>query len=246
MGELTWEEFDDRPDGSVVFLPAGSVEQHGPHLPLLTDVVIAEELAVRMAEAVDGLVAPPIQYGYRSQPQSGGGEAFPGTVGLRGDTVQRLVRDVLGGLVEDGADRVVVVPGHGENEFFVREGIDRCLETHDAGQFMIAAWWDLLPADLRDDVFDDVPGGFPGWPAEHAGVVETSFMLHFRPDLVRDDRINDDGADRAPPYVLKPAPDEFVPDSGTFYRATHATAEIGRRVADAVTEAAAAGVATEW
>ncbi len=64
--------------GTVVFLPLGATEQHGPHLAMSVDVVLPTAVAERVAREIGGLVAPTIPYGYKSQPRSGGGEAFPG------------------------------------------------------------------------------------------------------------------------------------------------------------------------
>ena len=81
MAELTWPEFEQprsRP-ASPVFLPLGATEQHGPHMALNVDVVLPTAVCERVAREVGGIVAPTIPYGYKSQPRSGGGEAFPGT-----------------------------------------------------------------------------------------------------------------------------------------------------------------------
>jgi len=245
MAELTWEEFADRTDDGPVFIPVGSTEQHGPHLPLNVDTVLATEFASRVAECVGGVVAPPLPYGFKSQAGSGGGPAFTGTTNLDGETLRRLVGGVVGDLRADGATEVVAFNGHYENEYFLREAVDIHLEDGD-GEFVIASWWDLLSPDVRDDVFSDVPGGFPGWATEHAGVVETALMLHFRPDLVREDRVVDDGPERSPPYVFKPAGDDQIAESGAYYRATHATPEMGQKVAEDVVETLIEGLEREW
>jgi len=244
--DQTWEEFETGTDSSIVFYPVGSIEQHGPHLPLRTDSIIADEFATRVATQTDGLVAPSFQYGYRSQPKTGGGEDFPGTMGLRAETIQNLIRDTVSSLSRDGVERIVFVPGHGENEFPIREGIDLYLENGGSTEFMIAAWWNLLSDEIKETVFSDIEGGFPGWPAEHAGVIETSLILHFRPELVRRDRISDDQANRSPAYSMKPAPEDFVPDSGSFYKASHASAKIGKRVSENVVETLVHGIKKEW
>lgn len=245
MGELTWEEFVDAVDGGPVFVPVGSTEQHGPHLPLNVDTVLAEEFTSRAADRVDGVVAPPLPYGFKSQAASGGGADFPGTTNLDGETLRRLFGDVIADLVADGASRVVAFNGHYENEYFLREALDLHLEADD-GEFMLASWWDLLSPEVRDEVFADVPRGFPGWATEHAGVVETALMLYFRPNLVREERVVDDGPDRNPPYVFKPAGDDQIAQSGAYYKATYATREMGERVAEDVLDTLVDGIRTEW
>ena len=78
MAELSWPEFSAKmAAGAPVFLAVGATEQHGPHLPLGVDVILPTAIAERVARNVGGIVAPTIPYGYKSQPRSGGGEAFP-------------------------------------------------------------------------------------------------------------------------------------------------------------------------
>ena len=246
MAELTWQEFEDRIDDGPAFVPIGSTEQHGPHLPLSVDTVIASEIAERTAREAGGMVAPPLHYGYKSQPGSGGGPEFVSTTSVHGDTPRRQVGDIVADLSRDGVREFVIVNGHFENEYAVREAIDRHLESGLDGRFVIASWWDLLSTSTREAIFENVPGGFPGWEAEHAGVVETSLMLYLRPDSVNEDAIVDDGPSRNPPYSMKPAPEDTIPHSGVFYKATHATAEVGERGLAEVVEVLANGIEDEW
>jgi len=245
MAELTYEEFESRVTEGPVFLPVGSTEQHGPHLPLNVDTVLATELATRAARQVGGVVAPPLPYGFNSQPDSGGGVDFPGTTSLDGGTLTRLAGDVIGDLVADGGTEIVAVNGHYENEYFLREAIQLHLEDG-RGEFVVASWWDLLSEAVREEVFESVPDGFPGWATEHAGVVETALMLHFRPGLVREDRVVDDGVERPRPYAKYPPEDDQIPDSGVYYRASHATTEMGEVVAEDVIDRLVEGVEAEW
>ena len=245
MADLTWEEFEDRVDDGPVFVPVGSTEQHGPHLPLNVDTVLATEFSERVAERVGGLVAPPLPYGFNSQAGSGGGPDFPGTTNLDGETLRRLFGDVVADLVADGATEIVAFNGHYENEYFLRDAVDLHLDGGE-GEFVIASWWDLLSPDVRDEIFEDVPGGFPGWATEHAGVVETALMMYFRPDLVREDRVVDGGPERSPPYVFKPARDDQIASSGAYYEASHATPEMGERVAADVVETLVEAIEREW
>ena len=96
MDEMTWMEFNARiKEGAVTILPIGACEQHGPHLPLCVDTVLANGFATRLAERINAIVAPTINYGYKSKPLSGGGPLFPGTVDLNGSTLVNLTYDVL-------------------------------------------------------------------------------------------------------------------------------------------------------
>jgi creatinine amidohydrolase len=77
MAEMTWEEVRDAADeGYGLVLPVGSTEQHGPHLPPATDVLLPLAVAKGLATRTRVLIAPPIAYGYQSKPLSGGNKAF--------------------------------------------------------------------------------------------------------------------------------------------------------------------------
>ncbi len=181
-----------------------------------------------MAAELDVLVSPPITYGYRSRPLSDGGEAFPGTVSLSARTLMALVEEVLVGLAASGFRHLVVLNWHYENSNFVYEAAwlarERAASADPRIMIIEAAFSELSP-EVMEFLFG---GEFPGWDVEHAGILETSLMLHLRPDLVSFDRAVDDQARRHPPYDVVPAPTDFVPRSGTLWKATRASAEKGR------------------
>ena len=229
LADLTWPEVDAAAQrGAAVILPVGATEQHGHHLPLCTDATLAERLALDVATELDALVAPPVTYGYRSRPLSGGGEGFPGTVSLSARTLMALVEDVLTGLAASGFRRLVVLNWHYENSNFVYEAAwlaQQLLAAPDLRIMVIEAAFSELSPEVMKLLFDDE---FPGWDVEHAAVLETSLMLHLRPDLVLFDRAIDDQAQRHPPYDVVPIPADFVPRSGTLWKATRASAKKGR------------------
>jgi creatinine amidohydrolase len=227
LAEMTWPEVRaaiERDAG--VLLPVGSTEQHGYHLPLATDAILPTELGCAVAEPLDLVVAPAIDYGYRSRPLSGGGEGFPGTVSLRAQTLMALVEDVLGQLMRHGFRRIVLLNWHYENTNFVYEAAWLAKErTGGDARVMVC---ELPFAHLSPETMQTLfPDGFPGWDVEHASIMETSLMLHLRPDLVHFDRAVDDAAERHPWWDVVPPPDAFVPASGTLWKATQASAEKG-------------------
>jgi len=228
LADLTWPEVRDRAaGGAAVAVPVGSTEQHGYHLPLCTDVVLPEQLALAAAESLDLVVAPPIAYGYRSRPLSGGGERFPGTISVSGRTLMALLEDVLVGLARSGFSRLVVLNWHYENSNFVYEAAWLAHERarSDALRVMVV---EAAFSELSDQVMTTLFGDeFPGWDVEHAAVLETSLMLHLRPDLVRFERAVDDEAARHPSYDVVPPPSDFIPESGALWKATRASAEKG-------------------
>ncbi|NLU81685.1 mycofactocin biosynthesis peptidyl-dipeptidase MftE [Rhodococcus sp. HNM0569] len=153
----TWPELRD--ESPVLAVPVGALEQHGPHLPLDTDTVIADAVA----RSLDGvLVAPPISIG-----ASGEHEGFAGTVSIGADVLERV-------LVEFGrsacrwAGRIVWINGHGGNAHAVVKATT------------------LLRYEGRDVAWH--PCAVPGGDA-HAGRTETSLLLHLSPARVHLDRL---------------------------------------------------------
>ncbi len=159
---------------------------------------------------------------------SGGGQGFAGTTSLRARTLMDLVEDVLRELVRQGFERIVVLNWHMENQNFVYESAYLTLYHHHASRARILvaelAFQDLSP-ETMELLF---PEGFPGWDVEHASIMETSLMLHLKPELVLFDRAVDDAARRHPWYDVVPVPEDFVPASGTLWKATQASADKGR------------------
>jgi creatinine amidohydrolase len=248
MGSLSWIEYRQRLQNpqTIVFIPCGALEQHGPHLPLGTDALLSTAIAQSVAEQVNGIVAPPFSYGYKSQPKSGGGQHFPGTTSLDGNSLSQLLRDVIRELARQGANQLVVVNGHYENQWFLTEGID--LAMRDVGldsplRVIRLEYWDFLTEMTLDKVF---PDGFPGYALEHAAVIETSMMLHYYPNLVRLDLIPDEHAADFPPYDTYPQRPEWVPVSGVLSSAKAASPDKGALMVDQVTESIAIAIKQEF
>lgn len=244
MAELTWPEYAERVRRSIVILPVGSTEQHGPHLPLGTDALQVTEVARRLALRVGALVAPTIPYGYRSAPRSGGGEIFPGTTSLTGETLTLVVRDVLRALVRHGARRIVVLDGHYENNMFLHEAINLALDegAPSALRILKVLWVDPIPAAELERAW---PRGFPGWALEHAAHLETSTILALRPDLVERSAIASPGQVDLPPYDVYPQPVGLVPASGVLSDPSSGSAESGERLISAAVDGLVAVVARE-
>lgn len=247
MSSLSWVEYRDRlQDDLIVLIPCGALEQHGPHLPLGTDALLSAAVAQSVAELVNGIVAPTLSYGYKSQPKSGGGQHFPGTTSLDGNTLSQMIRDVIRELARQGAAKLVIMDGHYENQWFLTEGIDLALRDVGAGsnlQIMRLEYWDFLTESTLTQVF---PDGFPGYALEHAAVIETSLMLHYHPELVRLHLIPDDKPADFPPYDLYPPKLDWVPPSGVLSSAKTANAEKGKLMATQIAAQIAEAIAQEF
>jgi creatinine amidohydrolase len=235
MAELSWPEWQEKIlSGAIIFIPVGATEQHGPHLPLNVDVILPTGVCERVARQVGGLVAPTIQYGYKSMPRSGGGQSFPGTTSLDANTLSLVLRDVIRDLGAHGARRFVLVVGHFENSWPVVEGLDLALrELRRDGISDVTAmkleYWDFVRRETLDKIF---PDGFPGTELEHASLIETSLMLLLRPDLVDESKIPQEGRAAFPPYDIHPPPPGYLRQSGVLADARGATAVIGQWLMD--------------
>lgn len=245
MAEMTWPEFAEQLERDpVVFLPTGMLEQHGPHLPMGVDHLLPTAIARVVAEEVDGIVAPSVNYGYKSMPRSGGGPGFPGSCGLDGATLSAVVRDILRELARHGVRRICVLDGHFENLWFLNEGIDLAMREvgHTGLRVMCLQHWEFLTEETLGRVF---PEGYPGIELEHAAVLETSLMMHFHPELVRADRIPDNAPMDAPPYDVWPADTSRVPETGSLSPAVGASAEKGGLIVEQYRRDMAAAVRRE-
>ena len=226
--EMTWTDIDELVgEDPVAVLPAGSVEQHGPHLPLGTDYFIPVALADRAVQGVPESVAsrlvslPPLTYTHA--PHS---NPWPGTANLDGITLTRVARDLVGELGRQGIRRLAILNGHMESGAFLWEGarLGRC----EGGWVTLINWWDLVPDALVEDLFGDA---WAGWEMEHAALVETALMMALRPDLVREGRTPGEASPLVHPYRSLPPEAQTLPRSGSFAPADGASKEIGERIA---------------
>jgi len=176
LGDATWPEVDsiarrraahDVAPSPILLIPVGSTEQHGPHLPLSTDTIIAEELVGRAVHHTDGLmIGPTISVG-----ASGEHAGFAGTLSVGTAVMTSVVLELVRSA--DWAAGVVLVNGHGGN----RDAIVAAVDTLTSEGRRTLAWWPRWPQRLD------------GGPADlHAGRIETSMMLAIDPGLVRLER----------------------------------------------------------
>jgi len=174
------------PQSQVVLMAVGHTEQHGYHLPLSTDTLIIDAIARGVEEALPDMIlrAPTLPYGvsmHRSQ--------FPGTLSVNGRAWEDFVLESVGWFVERGFDKFYLINGHGGNHSFlvnvVKYAGDRWPHIFCATSFLhlTASGYKEIQR-LRESVF---PGGIG-----HACELETSYILHLRPDLVHMGRAVDE------------------------------------------------------
>jgi creatinine amidohydrolase len=176
-GEYKWTEIEDL-TGRVAVVPLGSLEQHGRHLPLLTDSLIGVELVRRAEQALgDAAVFLPMLWLGASDHH----RRFPGTVSVGVETYTHVVSDVLESLVGSGFRRIFVLNCHGGNKLPGERAIyDVTMHHRDDPTLWLVfgTWYELAgPQIARIDTLDQRR-------VSHASELETSLVLALRGDLV--------------------------------------------------------------
>jgi mycofactocin precursor peptide peptidase len=213
LADVTWSDLPEHP---LVLVPVGSTEQHGPHLPLGTDTLVATAVARELADRHSGLVAPAIQIG-----ASGEHQGFPGVVSIGTPALRMVLVEVVRSL-SLWAGRVVLVNGHGGNVEAVAGATDQLL---DEGHRV--TW---VPCTVAGDA--------------HAGHTETCLLLHLAPWLVRQHRAEPGNtrplAELLPELVTKGV--RQLSPNGVLGDPTGANATEGARLFEQMVEHAHRGV----
>jgi creatinine amidohydrolase len=190
MEEMNWPDIKRAIESgfTTVVVAVGSTEQHGPHLPTMTDARIGEDIAERVARKLGrALLARTIDVGLSEHHM-----AFAGTISFKAETLLLIIRDYAASLVRHGFTRIVFIPMHGGNFPTVRQAIEEARKAHPdvdiTGFTDVAGLLDLLARNSADyGVSVEVAGA-------HAGESETSMMMALEGRLVAVDRF-------APGYI---------------------------------------------
>ncbi len=171
LEEMSWPEIEaGLASSKTVILPVGATEEHGPHLPTITDTLQALEVARSVAARRDVFLAPPIHYGVCRSTRR-----FPGTITVGHDALRGYARDVLLSFAESGLSRVLILTGHagGQHMAALEEACQMAVEERDL-RVSLVSLFDLIDMSAVQTPHDG-----------HAGEVETSLMIAIRPDLVK-------------------------------------------------------------
>jgi len=175
----------------TVIIPYGVLEAHGPHLPLSTDTIQAYDAAKRAAQLTPVFVAAPVPYGIcRSL------AGHPGTIGITGETVRSLTRDIVQSMYDSGWRNFILYSGHASALQMValEEASEALLRTCPQANIALVLEFDVLKSKMAGII--ETPGDM------HAGEIETSRLLTIRPDLVRTDRLPEESYRKSPKPML--------------------------------------------
>jgi creatinine amidohydrolase len=179
LANLTKDEYAEAMrQGRWIFVPFGTVEQHGPHLPLGADLYYAEHICSAVAEQLNGLVAPALPYGVcRSM------RHFPGTISISPATLTGIVREIVTEYVRHGGRKFALITGHAEGAQMeaLRDAVFPLVNADPTLIFLTIGPYDFLDPIRREADLVGKDG--------HAGSIETSQMLVVAEGLVRSDRI---------------------------------------------------------
>lgn len=217
LADVAWTDLGERDHPPTLLVPVGSCEQHGPHLPIGTDTLIATALARDVAaRRPRRLVAPALAI-----TASGEHQGFPGTLSIGTEAMVTVLVELVRSA--GWAQRVVLVNGHGGNVDAMR----RAAAVFEHEQRPVLIWWPDIAAAAGDarSLHGDL----------HAGHVETSLLLALHPGLVRPDRAVA-GPETVTMADLVHHGVHAVSPSGVLGDPTRATAAEGRRLFAALTE----------
>lgn len=222
--EMTMREFEEGLNiCKTAYIPFGSVEEHGSHLPLSTDTFEAYEVGKRAAERIALFVAPPVHYGScRST------SCHPGTISIGTNTLKLLMKDIVRSLRLQGIANFIVLTGHA--------GGSHRMALQDAGEELIAEFADINVAVVTEyDLAKEAGAHLIETRGDaHAGEIETSRIMHSHPQLVK----GFVGAAEYPTFptgVLVRDKRSFWP-GGVWGDPTKASAEKGRILESIVTD----------
>src|SRR5664280_590467 len=111
LREMTWTDVKEVVKSDpVVIVPLGSIEQHGPHMPLWTDICLAENISIAVGEKTGSVVAPALNFGYSELWYD-----YPGTIGFSSQTFYAAMYDICKSLIRSGFKKIFLLNGHNPN-----------------------------------------------------------------------------------------------------------------------------------
>lgn len=218
---------DERERGSrIAVLPVGSFEQHGDYLPLITDTIVACAIAREVASAYNLMLLPPLTISCSQEHES-----WAGTVSISARTLHQVVNDIAESAARNGADKLLLVNGHGGNYVLSNIVQEANVDSPRMALFPARDDWEDARRTARMETtnHDDM----------HGGELEVSILLHVEATLV-DDRVREQDHDATRRPLLLVEGMRRYTDSGIIGRPSLASAEKGKAVIDALTNSVTA------
>lgn len=227
LAEMTWPEVDGLSRDLVVLIPTGSLEQHGAHLPLFTDSILANSVAEAVESRVPAkiLLVPTLWLG-----ASGHHLSFSGTLSASFAAYQGAISSVVESLAPHGFHKFYVLNGHGGNtepNGIVLRELKAKFSNLTLGH---SGYFGFIDSDLEEILEGPLKG------MRHACEAETSLMMHLRPELVRRNLLTDDGLVSSPPVKGVIHHFDAITQRGSYGYATFATADKGQKLFNAAVE----------
>jgi creatinine amidohydrolase len=221
LEEATWEEARDAfTKTKLAIIPLGAVECHGPHNPMGIEGFVVEELARRLNDRVEAIIAPTIPVSY-----SRAWNEFPGTLWVTPATLKAYLADICKGLIDNGVRYIFVLNGHGPNVPTVEE-ISHDLASRGVRCAQIDLWR-FIGSVSRDLGESNLPLG-------HSGELATSVMLAVRGDLVLRDKMRYESPRQTLatvfPHIIQYYPSSEVTPSAFAGEPSKATREKGEEI----------------
>jgi creatinine amidohydrolase len=210
-----------------IIIPIGSVEEHGEHLPLCTDSIQPEYVALEVAKNKNCLVAPSLRYGV-----CGSARNFPGTLSISFEALYRITLDILKELIRNDFTRILVLSGHAGQHHMaaLRLAAEEVILEHekdDPGKMpriMVCSDYDFA-YELKGKYFSEKDG--------HAGTIETSRIMAIRPDLIK--KKGKCSYPQLPRFEIVAHPERYFP-AGVIGDPTAATRKKGQTINEYVIE----------
>jgi creatinine amidohydrolase len=249
---MRWAELNSRQIANlsretICLFPIGAIEQHGPHLPVATDRIIAEAIAERLDAACDDklLVMPTLSITCSEHHM-----AFAGTLSLDHEVFQQSVLQTIGSAAKHGFRRYFLLNAHGGNMAVGGVVAERLSSLLPDCEVVFATWFRAAAEQLRPLVEGDHPS------VGHACEFETSMIMAVRPELVDRDAIVDDGfvADSPLLYAdlltggptVRAIPFDKLTKHGVWGKPSLASPEKGRAIFEVVVPAIKELLAAHW
>ncbi|MES1227054.1 MAG: creatininase family protein [Armatimonadota bacterium] len=228
LAHLTWPEIRELSRDTLVVIPTGSIEQHGPHLPLVTDTMLATAVAEGAERNVSDwmLLTPTLWLGASLHHLP-----FPGTLSASFEGYEKALWDVMESLAGHGFHRFYLVNGHGGNTSINNVTLRKWKHQHPSHTIGHIDYYDLIP----DEVLETHVKG-PAKSIHHACEIETSLMLHVAPELVRMDEVRNDGLRAEEPVRGIIWNYDEVTEDGPWGYSALGTAELGKICFEAAVE----------